>query len=448
MGQIIIGEPFFRRRKLNIILLEIPLLGLSQVRSLLDKGFLYLLSSNFFSQILSFGTSLLITRFLDPVELGETKILQSYIILFLVFAGAGFNATILKYCSENRSQENREFLLRFSLYRTLLTTAVVLLVLTVLALIGSLTSTAHLTSWLLIYALAIPFIVVTDILSVFLLATKRAKELSAVQVTNKAIAFVLIVLCTWVWKVEGFVIGALAAGILGVFFPLSKVSAGFLKAPSGRAPAGIYPLAFFSALAGGITILGQYGDVFILDHFVADRQAIGYYSLATFFILAASQFTMTIQSTLTPYFSENRKDRIWLKKNLIQNQLLAIALSLLVSAGVYAAGWVLIRFVYGSQYQPSLNYLLILLLKYILFSSYAVISSAFIGLGLVKYNFIAVAISTPVGLLLSFLLQQDYSATGVAWAQVIANTLTLGVSLLFLWRLFVNPAMYTSIQDR
>ncbi len=383
--------------------------------------------------------SLLVARFLSPVELGETKILQSYIILFLVFAGSGFNATVLKYCSENRSPANRNFILRFSLYRTLVSTAVVILALAVLAFLGIITSSPYLAHWLIVYATAIPFIVVTDILSVFLLATKRAKDLSAVQAINKAILFVVVVLSTRLWKVEGFVAGTLMASILGILPPLLRVGPDFIKAPADQAPTGIYSLALFSALANGITILGQYGDVFILDHFVEDRLAIGYYSLATFFIVAANQFTMTIQSTLTPYFSEHGRDRKWLIKNLRQNQLLTIGLSLLVAVGIYGAAWVLIKFAYGSDYHPSLNYLFVLLGRYLLFSSYAVIATAFIGLGLVRYNFYAVAVSTPIGLLLSFLFQQNHGALGVAWAQVIATVVTLAIELALLWRMLKHP---------
>lgn len=412
--------------------LEYPLLNFAPIRSLRDKGFFYLLSASFLAQLLGFGTSLVITKFLAPVELGESKILQSYIILFLVFAGSGFNSTVLKYCSENRSQPEREYLLRFSFFRTLGTTAVAIFVMTLLALMGVITGSRDLVKWLLIYGIAVPFIVIADILTVYLQAQKKIKNMSQVQAINKAIGFVVVVISTWRWGLGGFVVGTVVASIISVIPPLLKVGVHFLRASPSLIPAGIYSLALFSVLASGVTILGQYGDVFILDHFVSNRTTIGYYSLATYFILAATQVTITIQAILIPYFSEHWKDKGWFDKNLRQDQISTIILSLLVAAGVYGVAWVLIKYIYGASYQPALAYLSILLIRYIIFSSYAIIAAALIGLGLVKFNFYAAAIVTPIGLVFSYLMQRNYGAMGVAWAQVGAALLILGIELFWL----------------
>ncbi len=408
-------------------LLPIPLL-----QSLHEKGFFHLLSANFLAQALAFSTSLLITKFLSPLDLGQAKILQSYIILFLVFAGSGFNATVLKYCAEDRTEQNKEYLLKFAFFRTLATTCAVMLLLFGLAYSGLLTGSPDLIRWIMIYALAIPFLVITDLLTVYLQASKKIREMSRVQASIKLINFVFIVACTWKWGLPGFVTGTLAASILGMIPPLSRVGWQFLKAAPEKIPVGIYSLALFSLLAYGITNLGQYGDLFVLDHFVTDRIAIGHYSLATYFVIAATQVTMTIQAVLIPYFSLHSNDRAWFTRNLRQNQLFTSLISLGIAAGVFLAAWILIRFFYGPAYQPALTYLQVLLIRYILFSSYAIISAALIGIGLIKYNFYAVGVTIPLGLFLSYLLQKQSGALGVAWGQVIAALLTLAIQLVLL----------------
>jgi O-antigen/teichoic acid export membrane protein len=425
------------------------LLEIQLIDTLRKKGFFHLLSANFLTQLLAFGTSLLVAKFLNPVELGETKILQSYVVLFMVFAGSGFNSVALKYCSEERTQQNKEFLLRFSFISTLMTTSLVLLIMASLARYGIITQTPRLSTWLMIFAIIIPFNVITDLLTIYLQAQKKIKEMSRVQAINRIIIFILVVACTALWGFSGFILGSVAAGILGVVAPFYNVKLGFFNAPHSSLPNTMYSLALFGALAASVTSLGLYGDIFILDHFVSNRVTIGYYSLATYFTLAAMQVTMTIQTILIPYFSLHWQDKAWYEKNLARSQLLTSLLSIVISAGILVAAWLLIRFVYGPSYQSTLIYLIVLILRYILFSSYAIISAALVGLGLVRFNFLAVAISTPLGLLLSYFMQINYGALGVAWAQVAGALITLVIEL-FLIRIalknhFKSPVPITVI---
>ena len=186
-----------------------------------------------------------------------------------------------------------------------------------------------------------------------------------------------------------------------------------------------WKLAIFSVLANGISLIGQYGDIFILDQFSINRIEIGYYALATIFILAATQVTGTVQSIVTPYFSEHAHDEKWFRRQLTLNQIRMILLSIVIALGVLIIGWILVKFFYGAGYETTINYLAILLLKYIIFSAYAITGPAILGLGMVQYNFAVVLISTPIGLALAYFMLGNYGIQGVAWAQVMTALLTL-----------------------
>jgi O-antigen/teichoic acid export membrane protein len=211
---------------------------------------------------------------------------------------------------------------------------------------------------------------------------------------------------------------------VGLIPLLGQLGFRFFKAQGSALPSGFASVALFSLLANGTSALGRYGDVLILDHFSADRVSIGYYSLATTFVLAAIQVTATVQAIVTPYFSEHAQDEAWVRGQLVRNQLRMAALSVLVALGVYVLAWVIVPWIYGPSYRPTLTYLSVLLLRYVVWSSCAVIGAAFVGLGLMRYNFIVGAISTSVGLVLSYLLLQIYGIVGVAWAKVVAAILT------------------------
>jgi O-antigen/teichoic acid export membrane protein len=416
----------------------------SQAQSLREKGFFHLLTANALTQALSFGITLFISKVLSPAEFGNAKILQSYFILFMVLAGSAFNPPVLKYCAEDRAPGNREFILRYSLVRSLATTALALTLMIALSYLGIITSSRTMAFWLIIYGVAMPFTVVTDIFYVYLQALRRMKKLSHAQVINRLLMFVLVVLGTWQWGLPGFVVGTVAACALGVLYPGWQVGLRFLKATAGNVPPRLYALALFSLLNNMATNLGQYGDMFILDHLVSDRQAIGFYSLATYFILAATQITITIQAILIPHFSRHGHERAWFDKNLRQYQILTIGLSLPVAATIWGVSWLLVRFVYGDIYQPTLSYLFVLMLRYLIFSGYAVIAAALIGLGLVRLNFISTLFATLAGLLLAYWLQFDYGVLGVAWAQAGAALINLGFMLF--WVLCIKQRRFGSLQ--
>jgi O-antigen/teichoic acid export membrane protein len=390
-----------------------------------DKGFFDLLSANFFTQFLGFGSVLLVAKFLTPAELGDIKILQSYTALLVIFAGFGINTAVLKLCAENRPDREKEGILRLAVVRSGVATTITLVVTIALAMTRIITPTPHLSFWLIVYACTIPLQVLTSLFMVFLQAQKKIKEMARSQAIVRIQSVILVVLSAWLWGFQGFVFATIAAYALGLWPFLRHIGLKFLAASPEQKPVHFMQYAFFSVLANGVGQLGQYGDVFVLDHFAPNREAIGYYALALIFVTAATQVTSTVQSIATPYFSEHAQDGNWVRRQLILNQVRMTLLSILVAIGMFVAAWIFVPLVYGPAYSSTLTFLAILLIRYVIYSSYAVMGPALLGLGLMHYNFVVVAITTPIGLVLSYLFLRWYGVIGIAWAQVAMVALTL-----------------------
>lgn len=393
------------------------------IRSIYHKGFFHLLSVNFLTQFLGFGTTLLVAKFLSPVELGEIKILQSYAGLFVVLGGFGINTAVLKICSEKHNERYKGHILRYALVRSMLYATIALGVMVLLTLTGVITSSRRLSLWLVVYSLIVPFAVVSEILTVFIQALKKIKEMAGAQAVIKGQSFVLIVICTWLWGFRGFILATISAYIVGVLPLLRQVGLKYLSPVAGDVtgiPKLFSHIALFSMLANGVSLIGRYADIFILDHFVSNRAEIGYYSLATIFVLGAMQITHTVQSIATPYFSEHADEEIWFRRQVLRNQTRMAALSVMVAILLYGAAFFFVPFFYGPVYQSTLVYLAILLIRYIVWSSYAILGVAVVGLGLVRLNFVASIICTSINLCLTYLLLQRFGVVGVAWAQTVS----------------------------
>jgi O-antigen/teichoic acid export membrane protein len=406
----------------------------NQIHSVAHKGFFHLLSANFFIQFLGFGTSLLVAKFLTPVELGEVRIIQSYFVVFSVMAVFGHSSAVLKFCSEEQSQAKRESILKAAVIRVFLFTSITFGLLGVLVYSGLLTSSRELAIWLLIYALILPFSALTEVFIAYLQALKKIKEMAQAQSIIKIQSFLLIIIATAFSGFKGFIFSTIFAYLLGLIPLLIQVDRKFFRAARNSLPSSFTSVAIFSFLANGVNVVGQFGDIFILDHFMPDREAIGYYAFAVIFILAARQITATVQSISTPYFSERAQDKSWVRSRFIETQLKTSAMSIIVALGVYALAWVLLRLFYEPEYSAALVYLGILLLRYLLWSSVAIGGVVLFALNYVHINFVVSLLSTVIGLAGAYFLLQRIGLPGVAWAQVFASGVMFILTYIVLWK--------------
>jgi O-antigen/teichoic acid export membrane protein len=92
-------------------------------------------------------------------------------------------------------------------------------------------------------------------------------------------------------------------------------------------------------------------------------------------------------------------------------------------------GWLLQTWFFGEKYVGFLNYLAILMLKYIVWSSYAIVGAAMLGAGIIKSGTWVAVITTLVSFALGYPLCKWWGATGAAVAQVSVSLLSLGLIL-------------------
>ena len=92
------------------------------------KGFIHLLSANLLIQIFAFASQLLVASIINPDDIGRIKIIQTYLSIFSIIAGMGFNVSTLKLCSENRTKQERNSLFHSAMIFTLSSTILLYLV--------------------------------------------------------------------------------------------------------------------------------------------------------------------------------------------------------------------------------------------------------------------------------------------------------------------------------
>jgi O-antigen/teichoic acid export membrane protein len=404
------------------------------------KGFFHLLSANLLIGFLGFGSQLLVAKFLSPLELGQIKIMQSFMGVAAIFAGFGFNSAVLKLCSEDRSAEERSLIFKKNLYFSIAPLSLVLVLLFISAKLSLLSPDMTVNKWLPFYMFIIPAGIYTSLIINYLQAIKKIKLMATLQILIRAGGFIVIVGTTYFFGFAGFILSTIAVGYIALvpLFNLVNKSTGIFSSASNDA---LFSKSFYyakwSVSANAVSGMGKYMDIFMLNYLMQDRNSIGYYGLSTIFVLGMDYITSTVQSIATPYFSEKSNNKQEFLRVLWKYEKLMIILAVCVAATAFIIVPPFIRIVYGSNYEIAGICFRILALKYLFWSSYALIGTAIFGLGKVFHNFLADSAVVPISLGLSYFLVTYYGAIGAAVAQAVASVLAM-IIVIFIFRYVIR----------
>jgi O-antigen/teichoic acid export membrane protein len=396
------------------------------------KGFFHLLSANVLIGFLGFGSQLLVAKFLSPVELGQIKIMQSFMGVATIFAGFGFNSAVLKLCSEDRSEGDRSRIFNNNLYFSIVPLLIVLILLFISVKLSLLSPDKTVNKWLPFYMLIIPASIYTSLIITYLQAIKKIKLMATLQILIRVSGFIVIVVTTYFFGFAGFILSTICVGYIALL-PLFNTIKENINIQSVAQNPNIFSLSFYyakwSVSANAVSSMGKYMDIFMLNYLLKDREGIGYYSLATIFILGLEYITSTVQSISTPYFSEKSVNKKEFLRILWKYEKLMILLASSVATFAFIIVPPFIRIVYGSNYEIAGTCFRILTLKYFFWSCYALIGVAIFGLGKVLYNFIADLVFVLISLLLSYFLVTSQGVIGASIAQATASFIAMIIFL-------------------
>ncbi len=391
------------------------------------KGFFHLLSANLAISLLSFGAQLLVIKFLSPAEMADIKTMQSFIGIAVVIASVGLNTAVLKLCSEQRSDAERALILRKSLRYTVIPNALVLAAIAAAALLGLFSPSSRVNDWMMVLMFSVPATALGSVLMMYLQARKRIKLMATAQTMIRVVGLTVIVLAAFFYGFGGFVIASAIVAIAALAPLVSLVKDDLVGSKSDAEES--FPLIWYYArwsLAGNLvaTTIG-FLDILMLNYLIDDRVGLGYYSIATIFVLGLSQVTSTVQTIATPFFSEYSSDRSQFMRVLkkYQKMLMLTALALTVASMVIVP-WLIVLF-YGESYAPAGEYFQILAVKYFLWSCYALLGIAIWGVGKMKLSFYNALATLVVSTVISYVLIIRNGLQGAAIAQVVSYLFSL-----------------------
>jgi O-antigen/teichoic acid export membrane protein len=407
------------------------------------KGFFHLLSANLLLQLAGFASQFFVAGFLEPIDLGRIKIMQSIIQIIVILAGVGLNSSVLKLCSENRTQQETEAIYLSGLIVTLLSTFIAYFCLIALSFLNALSTDEVINNLMFIFAIAIIPIAINSYQTAFLQAVKRVKDIAKIQVTTKIIAIVLIIVLTYYFSLIGF----LVATIFGFFF----TSALFIYKTREAIYSGSRSIsnlenffifvkehlyyAKYSSIANVSGQLAIVADMLFINYFIEDRASIGQYAFALTLVLILDLLLSTIQQMCAPYFSGMENNRIALLSSFKKYQGYLYIIVIILPVCVYIALSLIVLYAFDEKYSQALQLFPFLLSAWAIRALYSLKGVVFWGSGYVKLSSILGIINIALSIPLLY-IGAHYNVIGVATAKLIAMLIsycTVSTTFYFLY---------------
>lgn len=391
--------------------------GMKAVR----KGFLHMFSANMLNQLLGFGSLLVVTKVLQPNEIGAVKIIQSYVAVCLTVSTFGFPSAIIKFCSEIKDVGICEYILKRSIGLSVFFSCVICILLIGILKNGWLSDDDLVKLWLPYYILVIIPNAAYTIFLTYMQAIKAFKKMAGIQSVLKIISVLTIIVATYAFGIGGYVISIIGMMMVSLFIVTKQVDVSFGTWQVRNLPGGFNFMVCMSAIVSILGTVCTYLDMFFLDNFISDRNIVGYYAMASMFIMIGTQFVGTVQSFLTPYFSEKSCDSKWLWQEMMRCQKYLSFVMIVISFLIYAVVYFLIHYYYGEQYISVLFFLRIMLLQLWLHTTYSILGCVLLSINKVQYNLSVAVLFILVKSILSYYFINAYGVVGFSYAQVLAE---------------------------
>ena len=190
---------------------------ITEIQNIAKKGFFYLFATNGLIVVIGFVSQLFVAGILDPIDIGRIKIMQTYIILASLLGGFGFNTSLLKLASEQRSEEEKVDLLHLSMLVATVSFLLLYLVLFFLSKTSLISNDPKIARLFPYYALFLLPLNIQSMQLAYYQAIKEIKKMAVIQFYVKLISVGLIIVITYFYKLEGYISIISITGFISVF---------------------------------------------------------------------------------------------------------------------------------------------------------------------------------------------------------------------------------------
>ena len=396
-------------------------------------GLIELIISNLFVQLSALITIIFLADLLNPDEIGFFRLLFAYFVFFQMLGLIGCNSSILKFCSENvetkikisRLAFYRKRSFRASLFSTLIFNIFMFTFVTPIS--NSAIFYMH------IYTFCIPLAVYSLCSMALLQALKEVRVAALAQGLIRVSFFILSIVGGIYGGLEFVIYFTVIGYLLGSvsLYLVTKPKIKYLKKDSltfeEKKLLKYHSNGMF--LAAVLSVVQQNIDFYLLGFLGASYSFIANFGIAALIFNVGSVVVGTIQTVISPFISENQDDLNWVRNRTIKFQLLLIPMSFIFGILMYF-GLVFLNYLgFFSEYTSILEYSIPVLIKYFVWSCFAILGASLFAIGIVRETLIHAAILIVINILLSLITSWVFDVEKIIYVQPIVMIFQLAFCL-------------------
>ena len=400
------------------------------LKALTSTGFFSVFLSSTICKILSFFGGMIIVRVLSKSEYGEYSYIMNCVGMLSILGDLGFNSAAMQCCNESYQDPiKRDTYFVYGYIRGMLFSA-----LTCVALLASplfypfsFKEAAKMAQGLCL----LPLLQTTNtFLTVNLRVRMENTRYAFIGVFHSVVTYMVVLPSSYWIGVKGAVLSEYAINLLVIIFSIiiSRKSLRFTFDPSlldRSEKKSFFKLAFGSQLNNGVSKALALLDVFLIGIFVADTEIISSYRVATTIPLALAFIPTALAIYIVPFFSRNRTNLEWTKRNYYKLLLFSGAGNILITAGLIIISPYLIPLLFGSQYTDAITCFCILMIGYFFSATFGVLTANIIYTQRkVRVNIIITFISGIASCILNVSLIPTFGPIGASFATTIYQVIT------------------------
>jgi len=386
---------------------------------------MHLLSANAIVLIFGFASQLFVAGILPPEDIGRIRILQTYLGIFTIAAGLGFNVSVLKLCSEKRPLGEIKYLYLKAIRISILTIAITYLIITGMSLLKLISPDPVVNKYMIIFSVSLLPLTISAVYMSYLQSRQKIKLYSTIQVFTKLFSIAVIITLTYYLRLEGFII----AIVLGYFLTNLFLARLIRRKLNANVDEIIVPnplrlhwkYAKYSLGAAITDTLGLGIDIILLNYLISDRTEIGYYGFAITIIGVFRILPSTVWTMAAPHFSENMDNNgRWFQTYRRYNTLLVLS-SLLITAVAAIAVPIILSYFLNGKYEESGIYFTMLVVAWGIRNLFVLKASVLFGMGKINLNFYSSFIYLITGVLCIPVLVYFWGVIGAGIGVIFAS---------------------------
>ena len=373
---------------------------------------------------------MIIVRVLTKAEYGEYGYIMNCFGMLSILGDLGFNCAAMQCCNESyQDPTKRDTYFVHGYIRGIafsLVTCVAILLSPYFYPFQS-HEAAKITQWLCL----LPLLQTTNtFLSVNLRIRMENSRYALINVFQSIATYLVILPASYWIGIKGAVLSEYIINFLVILFSviISRKSLRFtpvFSVISKSERKTFFRLAFGSQLNNGVYKALTLLDVFLIGIFVADSEIISSYKVATTIPLALAFIPSALAIYIVPFFSRNRTNISWTRRNYYKLILLSGLGNFFITIGLIALSPYLIPLIFGSQYADAVTCFCILMVGYFFSATFSVVSANIIYTQRkVRTNIIITALSGFASCVLNVLLIPWLGPIGASLAATLVHVFT------------------------